>query len=258
MIEWEDEAIILSARAHGENAAIVTVCAAGYGRCAGLVAGGQSARWHGVLQPGNAVRARWRARLSEHLGHFTFDLATTPAARWLDQPLMLAAIASACTVTEYALPERQPMPAIHAGLGALLAVEDAGLFGAAYVKWEMGVLAALGYGLDLSSCAATQAADDLIYVSPRSGRAVSREAGLPYHDKMLPLPGFLLGEPDWSEEEVWRGLQLTGHFLARLIFINAAPRLAPQLQEGLPPARQRLAALYRAASDSGTEEARVA
>ena len=110
MIEWHDEAIILSARAHGEKAAIVSVLAQQQGRYAGLVAGGQSRQWQGILQPGSAAQARWRARLPEHLGHFALDAAGAGAARWLGLPLVLAVICSACVVTEQALPDRQPLP----------------------------------------------------------------------------------------------------------------------------------------------------
>jgi DNA repair protein RecO (recombination protein O) len=244
MIEWHDAAIILSARAHGEKAAIVAVLAREQGRYAGLVAGGQGQSWQGVLQPGNPTQARWRARLPEHLGHFAFDTAGAGAARWLQHPPVLAAIASACVMTEQALPERQPLPKIYDGLSYLLAVEDAALFGAAYVQWELGLLAALGYGLDLSACAVTQQTEELLYVSPRSGRAVSRAAGAAYHDRLLPLPGFLRGEPDGSATAVAAGLQLTGHFLARHIFHHTAPRLRQNWQECLPAARRRLAALY--------------
>ena len=250
MIHWEDDAIILSTRAHGEHAAIVSILTAGQGRHAGLVAGGQGRQWQAILQPGNRVRAVWRARLTEHLGHFAFELASNSAARWLDQPLVLAAISSACVVTEHALPERQPMPAVFAGLQALLTTVDAEFFGPAYVQWELGLLAALGYGLDLTVCAVTQSQDDLAYVSPRTGRAVSRAVGLGYHDKLLRLPGFLIGIPDWSMTAVGWGLQLTGHFLARQVFAHSAPKLTPQLHEGLPAARRRLAELYQTGSDN--------
>ena len=246
MTHWEDDAIILSTRAHGEHAAIVTVLAAEQGRHAGLVAGGQGRNWHAVLQPGNRVRAVWRARLPEHLGNFAFDLAATSAARWLDHPLILAAISSACVVTEHALPERQALPAVYAGLLALLETADADLYGAVYVQWELGLLAALGYGLDLSACAVTQSRADLAYVSPRTGRAVTREVGTGYHDRLLHLPGFLTGTPDGSMAEVWRGLQLTGHFLARQVFAHSAPRATPQLYDSLPAARRRLVELYQA------------
>ncbi len=240
MIQWEDNAVILSSRPHGEQAAIVNVLSAEHGRYAGLLPGGQTPRWQPLLQPGNQVCARWRGRLPEHLGHYQFEGAGAGAARWLSEPSVLAIIGSACSVAERALPERQPQPLIFNGLCHLLQLEDADLFGAAYVQWELGVLAALGYGLDLAACAVTQRTDDLFYVSPRSGRAVSRAAGAAYHDKLLPLPGFLRGEPDWSPAAVQQGLQLTAHFLARRVFHHTAPRAAADWHDCLPAARRRL------------------
>ena len=240
MIEWEDSAVILSARPHGEQATIVNVLSAQHGRYAGLLPGGQTPRWQPLLQPGNPVRARWRARLPEHLGHYQFEGAGAGAARWLSEPWVLAVIDSACSVAEKALPERQPQPLIYDGMCHLLLLEDADLFGAAYVQWELGLLAALGYGLDLSVCAVTQRAEDLFYVSPRTGRAVSRAAGTAYHDKLLPLPGFLRGELDWSPAAVRQGLQLTAHFLARRVFHLTASRHAADWHDCLPAARRRL------------------
>jgi len=245
MTEWDDEAIILSARPHGEKAMVVHVLTATQGRCAGLVAGGQGRKGQGLLQQGNQVQARWRARLPEHLGHFNFEPISTHAARWFDQPAILAIISSACSVAEQAVPERQALPAVYNGLSHLLSMQEADLFGAAYVQWELGLLAALGYGLDLSACAVTQQKHDLAYVSPRSGRAVSRTAGEAYHDKLLHLPRFLRGEPDWSAQQIWHGLQLTGHFLARQVFLHTMPRNTPNWQECLPASRRRLAALYQ-------------
>jgi DNA repair protein RecO (recombination protein O) len=244
-MEWHDEAIVLSARPHGENASIVNLLTANHGRHAGLVAGGQGRSWHGVLQPGNQVSVRWRARLSEHLGHFTLDLMATSAAAWLNDPLVLGVINSACVVTEAALPERHALPQIHGGLQALLSLQDADLWGASYVKWEIGLLAALGYGLDLTRCAVSGGADELAYVSPRTGRAVSQQAGAPYHNKLLSLPPFLLGEAGWEATEVLQGLMLTGHFLSRYVFAQPQNRtLVPRAGE-LPAARLRLIELYR-------------
>src|ERR1700722_19029444 len=175
-MEWTDEGIVLSARPHGENAAVVTLLTPTLGRHAGLVAGGQGRNAQPILQPGNRVKAKWRARLPEQLGNYTLDLTMSHASAWLDAPEILSIIASVCAVTEASLPERQPMPGIFASLATLLALRDADLWGPSYVKWEMGLLQALGYGMDLSQCAANGTADNLAYVSPRTGRAVSREA----------------------------------------------------------------------------------
>lgn len=247
-MEWTDEAIVLSVRAHGEHGAIVTLLTPQHGRYAGMMAGGQGARAKPVLQQGNRVKAVWRARLSEHLGSLSLDLSQSLAAAWLDEPEVLAAISSACAVTEASLPERQPMPSVYAGLSALFSLPDKDWWAAAYVKWEMGLLQALGFGLDLSRCAATGKAEDLIYVSPRTGRAVSRAAGEPYRDKLLPLPEFLLGGGVVEKRDIRQGLDLTGFFLSRHVFAHPHSRLLIAVPGDLPQARHRFAAFY----DSGS------
>jgi len=244
-MEWTDEGIVLSARPHGENAAVVTLLTPNYGRHAGLVAGGQGRNAQPILQPGNRVKAKWRARLLDHLGNYTLDLAMSHAASWLDEPEILAIMSSACVVTEASLPERQPMPGIFAGLATLFSLPDADLWGPAYVKWEMGLLRALGYGMDLTQCAANGSSENLIYVSPRTGRAVSQEAGAPYHEKLFPLPAFLLGVGEWAAADILQGLDLTGHFLSRHVFAHPHSRLLIAQAGDLPQARQRLADYYR-------------
>jgi len=255
-MEWLDEAIVLSARPHGENAAVVALLTPQYGRHAGLVAGGQGRGAQPILQPGNRVKAKWRARLPEQLGHYTLDLVTSHAAAWLDNPEILAIIASACAVTEASLPERQPLPGLYAGLATLLGLPDPGLWGPAYVKWELGLLQALGYGLDLSQCAASGHADNLIYVSPRTGRAVSESAGAPYREKLLTLPGFLVGAAEWMAADISQGLDLTAHFLRTHVFAHPHSRLLVKQDGELPLARQRLAEFYEKAA--ATREVDVA
>jgi len=254
-MEWTDEAIVLSARPHGENAAVVTLLTAAHGRHAGLMAGGQGSRAQPILQAGNRVKAVWRARLPEQLGHFTLDLVTSTAAAWLDVPEILTIIASASAVTEASLPERQPMPGLYAGLATLFSLRDADLWGPAYVKWEMGLLQALGYGLDLSRCAASGVEENLTYVSPRTGRAVSKEAGLPYQEKLFPLPSFLLGFGAWDAEDIAKGLDLTGHFLSRHVFAHPHSRLLIATPGDLPQARHRLAEHYRNMCERDAERA---
>lgn len=244
-MEWIDEALVLSARPHGETSAVVTLLTPEHGRHAGLVSGGQGRQAQPILQPGNRVKARWRARLTEHLGNYTLDLMTSHAAAWLDTPEVLSIIASACAVTEASLPERQPLPGLYAGLATLFSLQDCDLWGPLYVRWEMGLLQALGYGLDLSQCAANGTAENLVYVSPRTGRAVSREAGEPYHEKLFPLPAFLLGAGEWTASDVFQGLELTGHFLSRHVFAHPHSRLLIAQPGDLPLARQRLSELYR-------------
>lgn len=243
-MEWIDEGIVLSARPHGENASVVTLLTPQQGRHAGLVAGGQGRNARPILQPGNRVKAKWRARLVEQLGHYTLDLLAPHAAGWLDNQEILSIISSACAVTESSLPERQPMPGVYAGLATLFSLQDADLWGPAYVKWEMGLLQALGYGMDLSQCAASGEADNLIYVSPRTGRAVSADAGKPYQEKLLALPGFLIGAAEWTPADIAQGLELTAHFLRTHVFAHPHNRLLIKLDGDLPLARQRLAEFY--------------
>lgn len=248
-MEWIDEGIVLSARPHGENAAVVTVLTPQYGRHAGLVAGGQGQKAQPVLQPGNKIKVKWRARLIDQLGNYTCDLMTSHAAHWLDNPEILSLIASACSVTEASLPERQPMPGIYASLATLFSLRDDDLWAPAYIKWEMGLLQALGFGMDLSQCAASGISENLAYVSPRTGRAVSMEAGAPYHEKLFPLPAFLIGGGEWTVEDIIQGLDLTGHFLSRHVFAHPHSRLLIAQAGDLPLARQRLTEFYRKSVD---------
>jgi DNA repair protein RecO (recombination protein O) len=204
-----------------------------HGRHAGLVHGGQGRRARPLLQPGNRVAVTWSARLADHLGSLTCELIEGHAARLLDDAARLAALAAAAAVAEKALPEREPHPAVYHGFVALLQALEGEHWAEAYVGWELALLRELGFGLDLSACAGGGGNDQLAYVSPRSGRAVSLAAGEPYRERLLPLPGFLAGRGGGGPIEVGQGLRLTGTFLARQIF-------NPQNQP-LPPARQRLA-----------------
>ncbi len=247
-MDWVDEGIVLGARKHGESSAIVQLFTRAYGRHAGLVRGGAGSRARGVYQPGNRVSARWRARLAEHLGAFTCELTHSHAAALLDDPLRLAGLTSACAVAEAVLPERHPYPKLYDAFLALLdALADEPAWAAVYVRWELGLLGELGFGLDLSRCAATGATEELVYVSPKSGRAVSRAAGEVYRDRLLPLPAFLIGNGEAPPGEVAAGLRLTGHFLDRHVF-------APH-ERALPPARDRFVERFaRTATTSGVRK----
>ena len=240
-MDWTHNGIVLSARKHGETSAIVTLLTREKGRHAGLVRGGAGKRQRGVLQPGNQVHAHWRARLSEHLGTFTCELAHAHAATILHDAPRLAALSAACAVADGALPERQAHPAIFDGLIALLDALGGEAWPSVYVKWEMGVLRELGYGLDLSRCAATGSNDDLVYVSPKTGRAVSASAGEPYKKALLTLPLFLLADGiEGGAAEISNGLGLTGYFLERHVFAAH--------DKALPAARRRLAERLRSPS----------
>jgi DNA repair protein RecO (recombination protein O) len=236
-MEWTDRAIVLSARAHGEGGAVATLLTRERGRHAGLVQGARTARQRGVLETGNHVAARWRGRLQEHLGTYSLELERSLAAGLLDDPMRLSALVSACALTEAALPEREPHPAAFDGLSALLTSLDSPFWDALYVRWELGLLQELGFGLDLTRCAATGGNDGLAFVSPRTGRAVSLSAAEPYRDRLLPLPGFLVGKGEAAPEDVAAGLDLAGHFLERQALGAAGA--------GMPAARARFVERYR-------------
>lgn len=219
-MEWRDRGVVLSAKVHGETSAIVELFTVEHGRHAGLVRGGTSRRMKPILQPGNSVTVTWRARLPEHLGNYTLDLEKARAGILMDDPLSLAGLSAACAVAS-ALPEREAHPALQEAFEVLLdTLEEGEIWPAVFVRFELGLLQELGFGLDLSRCAATGTKEDLIYVSPRTGRAVSREAGKPYKDRLYALPGFLAGGRvrEAEPKDVAAGLELTGHFLERHLF----------------------------------------
>ena len=232
-MEWRDEGIVLSLRKHGESAVIAYLLTQYHGRHAGLVRGGNSTKMRGVLQQGNELSVQWRARLEDHLGSFAIELQEGHAARVLSDPGRLSAMLSACALVDLCLPEREPHPDIFATLRALLLALPDAAWAAEYVAWELSLLAELGFGLDLSMCAASGATTDLIYVSPKSGRAVSAAAGENYKDKLLPLPQFLVGKEVVEPRDIADGLRLTGYFLDRHV-------LAPHAKL-LPDARVRIA-----------------
>jgi len=237
-MQWNDDALLLSSRPHGESSLLVTLLTREHGRHAGLVAGGQSKRHRATWQTGTLMAVKWQARLSEHLGTISGEPRTPYAARWLDDPFRLAGVSAACAVSEACLPERVPHPAAFEALVALLDGFSQPYWPSLYAHWELGLLGELGFGLDLSVCAATGSADDLVYVSPKSGRAVSRSAGDDYRDRMLPLPSFLREGVTENRSAAAEALLLTGFFLERHV-------LAP-LGRGLPPARSRLVDRLRA------------
>lgn len=233
MIRWRDEALLLSTARFGESDAIVELFARAQGRVKAVVKGGAGRRLSPVLQPGDTLLAEWRARLDAHLGTARVEPSRARAAALMQDRDALAALASVCALLAAFLPERDPHDALLADTLALLDRLAAGPGWARdYVFWELRLLAELGFGLDLGSCAATGGREGLVWVSPRSGRAVSRAAGAPYADRLLPLPGFLIGD---GEPDMAAALRLTGWFLDH--------RVAPAAgREAAPAARARLAA----------------
>ena len=236
-------AIVCAVRAHGEHGAIVRALTPGDGLLAGYVRGGRSRRLKPVLVPGNLVRAEYRARTEEQLPALTVELSESRAGM-LSEALPAAAIEWATALTAVALPEAQPYPRLYAALDGVLAAVAAAPaargWAAAMVRYELLLLTELGFGLDLSACVASGANDDLAYVSPKSGGAVSRAEGEPYRDKLLPLPPFLRdgGAGEWAD--ILAGFRLTGHFLERDLLhgraadvLSARERLVGRLKRAL-------------------------
>lgn len=230
-MEFSDDAFVLSARAHGETGAIVELLTARYGRYAGHIAGGASRRMKPFLQPGARVIAEFRARTAEQLGSLRLEPVGEGPSALFDDSLALAGLSAASAVAAGALPEREPHPGAFLAFEALVsAFALEAVWPAVFVRFEAGLLDELGFGLDLSRCAATGSTEDLIYVSPKTGRAVSRSAGEPYAARMLALPPFLLGgQAGLREGDVGAGFALTGHFLEQFVF--------GPLNRPLPPAR---------------------
>jgi DNA repair protein RecO (recombination protein O) len=234
-MHWTDEGIIISVRPHGETAAVAEIFTRAHGRHLGLVHGGRSRKLRPVLQIGNHVDATWKARLSEQLGHISLELRRGYAAAAMDEADALAGLTALAAMVRL-LPERDPHPSLYeVTLFVLGFLDDASVWPALYVRWELALLAELGFGVDLSQCAATGVNDQLVYVSPKSARAVSASAGEPYKDKLLRLPAFLTKarQAGVMAGDIRDGLALTGYFLETRV-------LAPRGAE-MPEARRRLA-----------------
>lgn len=244
-MEWDAPALVLSRRPYGEADVIVRLFYEEHGVLAGLVRGGASRKQSSLWLPGNLVASSWRARLPTQLGYVTGEPIQSIAGRLLDSPLALALLASEISIADGGLPEHEAQPVVFAELVRL--VTAIGVFAdappvALAVRWEASLLAALGYGLTLDRCAITGDRDDLGYVSPRTGRAVSRAGAGQWIDRLLPLPSFMISSEDDGTPSDWlQGLQLTGHFLARHLF---GVRHLP-----LPEERERLVHLVRRLSE---------
>jgi DNA repair protein RecO (recombination protein O) len=233
-MEWTDEGIVVGVRRHGEASAIIDVMTVEHGRHMGLVRGGVGSRLRPVLQPGNSLRLVWRARLDEHLGNYMVEGLRLRAASFLDVPFALYGLTHLCALVRL-LPERDPHQALHDYLEAILDGFGNPVDAAAHVaRFELQLLAELGFGLDLHECAATGGRRELIYVSPKSGRAVSRAAGAAWHDKLLKLPAFLSADADEadvssvSRDDLVQGFELTGFFLARYVLEPRGGALAEE------------------------------
>lgn len=245
-MNWEDEGIILSVRPHGETSAIVDALTEEHGRHAGLVRGGQRPRQSGSLQPGSRARLTWNARLSEHLGTYRVEPRRNVWVSIGEDGDALSALASMLSLLGTFLPDREPCPGLyHASVTALRAFSGPQEWPGSYANWELCLLRELGYGLDLERCAATGQATGLAFVSPRTGRAVSRSAGVPFRDKLLKMPEFLKDGRPAKLEDLLAVMDLTGHFLEQGI-VRATSR-------SIPAARVRLEERLRGRMKAGRD-----
>jgi DNA repair protein RecO (recombination protein O) len=221
-MEWQDEGLVIGARKHAETSVILELMTRAHGRHLGAVRGGRSKAMRPVLQPGNLVAATWRARLEDHLGAFVVEPLVTRAARYLDRGAALHGVSTLAALLRL-LPERDPHEALFDMADVIAGRLDAPDAAAPLMaQFEFALLARLGFGLDLERCAVSGTRDDLAYVSPKTGRAVNREAGAPWRERLLPLPRFLLESPEQaSVEEIAQAFRLTGYFLTRDVL---APR----------------------------------
>ena len=235
MIEWRDEGVLLTVRKHGEAAVIVEVFTEHHGKHAGVVRGGAGRKQAPMLQPGGQFEVVWKARLEEHMGAFTVEPLRSRAAQVMADHLALAGLTSVVGLLSFALPEREVHGALYSAsinLLDLICITEA--WPLAYLHWEMQLLEDLGFGLDLSCCAVSGTTDDLAYVSPKSGRAVSVSAAEPYLKSLLVLPPFLLDKGGaGSPEEIVDGMILTGYFLDRHVFGHSRHGKSPQARQRL-------------------------
>lgn len=243
-MDWRDQGLLLSVRRHGESAAIITALTATHGLHSGLVRGGASSKMTAILQPGAEVDLEWRARLADHLGTFRVEPLRSRAGLLMADRARLAGFNSVAALLLAFLPEREPNADLytltHDLIDAVATEPDRTQWTAHYAAWELGLLNILGFRLDLGACAATGSTEDLVWVSPKSGRAVSRQGGAEWQDRLLTLPAFLKGGSP-TDSDVGHALTLTGHFLTNWV-LPAVDR------QYLPDARARLVALLTASA----------
>jgi len=232
-MEWQDEGVLLSMRAHGEGSAIIEVFTSRHGRHLGVVRGGASRKVAAMMQAGTQLAVTWRARLDQHIGAFVVEPVTSRAGVLADS-LALLGLGSVVALVHVALPERAAHGVLYARtvtvLDKMAAAED---WVASYLAWEMLLLEEIGFGLDLGRCAVTGSRDDLAFVSPRTGRAVSRMAAGDWAAKLLPLPLCLLGQGAATRTELMQGLAVTGHFLAREVGLHTHAGILPEARARL-------------------------
>ena len=228
-MEWRDQGILLATRRHGETSAIIEVFTPSQGRHVGVVRGGTSRKIAPILQPGAQLDVAWRARLEDHIGSFTVEPVRSRAATGMGDRLALAGLNAVTALLSFCLPEREAHPALYARTEALLDLLGQGdVWPLAYLQWELGLLEEMGYGLDLGSCAVTGATEGLVYVSPKSGRAVSEKGAGDWADKLLPLPDVLRGQGEAPDAEIAQAFKTTGHFLNAHLARNLGDKPLPE------------------------------
>lgn len=232
-VDWRGTGILLNVRRHGENSAIIEVFTEDKGRHAGVVRGGTSRKIAPILQPGAQLDVAWRARLEDHLGAFAVEPVRSRAALVMDSRLALAGLNTVTALLSFCLPEREAHPGLYRRTEQLLDLLGQNeIWPLAYLQWEVALLIEMGFGLDLSACAVTGATEGLIYVSPKTGRAVSATGAGEWANRLLPLPAVLRGEGQASDPEIAQAFKTTGYFLSS--------RMAPDLgTRPLPEARAR-------------------
>ena len=241
-MQWVDEGIVINTKRFGESHFIASILTCSHGRHLGLAR--KNAHITSIFQPGTKISLHWKARLSEHLGTWSGDFVFSPLADIFEKGLLLAALGSACALIDVTLPEREPHPDVYHAFHHFIYALNTPFWPDSYIYLERVLLENAGITLDFSRCAATGMTEDLVYLSPRTGRAVSREAGLPYHDKLLLLPSFLTQNPyqntERKAEDILEALDMMETFLTRFILDthhlkmpNARERLKAKLQHQL-------------------------
>jgi len=234
MIEWRDEGALLKVRKHGESSAIIEVFTQMHGLSAGVVRGGTSRKIAPILQPGAQLDVTWKARLEDHLGSFTVEPVRSRAAQVMSDRVALAGLNAVTSVLAFVLPEREHHAALYTRTIQLLDLLGQGdVWPLAYLQWELVLLEELGFGLSLTTCAVSGSNEELIYVSPRTGRAVGRHAAGEWADKLLPLPQVLVGEGDAPLSEILTALRTTGHFLHKHLVPSLGDRTLPEARARL-------------------------
>ncbi|MDB4078888.1 DNA repair protein RecO [Amylibacter sp.] len=234
MMEWTSEGVIVSVRKYGENSVIIDTLTPTHGRHLGVVRGGASSKMAATLQPGSQVKLEWRARLEEHLGNFRVEQLESRSDMF-DDRLRLAALSSICSIVTFSFPERMPVAELYnSTLNLMDTLNTGGDWKPLYALWELQVLEEMGFGLDLTSCAVTNVTQDLIYVSPKSGRAVSRKAAGEWMERLLPLPSFLRNKFETANnEDILNSLKTTGHFLSLWLATSLGERKLPEARNRL-------------------------